>query len=183
MKRLLSITPIVIMLAGCAGGVTGVGKSEFTCSGIPGSAYCMSTRDVYDVTNGADYMPDDVVPRTPSDDTPPVVLELPADAETLPANQPIAHSQTLSSIEYDKPIPVRTQAKIMRVYIAPWEDENSNLNMPGYVFTEVEGRMWNIGLPPTNRHVPTVPVIKTQSASAVINRAPVADAPLPPGQQ
>ena len=34
------------MLSGC--GSIGVGEEEFACTGMPGSVYCHSARDVYD---------------------------------------------------------------------------------------------------------------------------------------
>lgn len=41
-----------------------------------------------------------------------------------------------------KPVPVRTPAKVMRVWIAPWQDKNENLKVSSYVFSEIEERKW-----------------------------------------
>jgi len=38
--------------------------------------------------------------------------------------------------------PYRVPAKIMRIYIKPWEDEAGDLHMGGYIFSEVETRKW-----------------------------------------
>lgn len=36
-------------------------------------------------------------------------------------------------------------AKVMRIYISPFEDNYGSLNMPGYVFVEIEKRKWVVG--------------------------------------
>ena len=44
----------------------------------------------------------------------------------------------------------------MRIWIAPWEDADGDLNVSGYVYTELEPRRWMIGKPaPTLRPVMT----------------------------
>ena len=40
---------MLTVLTGCAG--LGVGEEEFACTGMPGSVYCHSARDVYEKTN------------------------------------------------------------------------------------------------------------------------------------
>lgn len=44
-----------------------------------------------------------------------------------------------------KPIPVRTPAQVMRVWIAPWEDAKGVLHVGGYHFVEIEARRWTVG--------------------------------------
>jgi len=43
------------------------------------------------------------------------------------------------------PLPIRTQAVVMRIAIDPWEDENGDLHVPGFIYTEIEPRRWEIG--------------------------------------
>jgi len=45
----------------------------------------------------------------------------------------------------DRPIPIRTPAQVMRIWVAPWEDTNGDLIVTGYVYTEIEPRRWVIG--------------------------------------
>lgn len=45
----------------------------------------------------------------------------------------------------DKPVPVRTPAQVMRVWIAPWENTDGDLVTPGYLYTEIEPRRWVLG--------------------------------------
>ena len=39
-------------------------------------------------------------------------------------------------------VPLRTPARVMRIWIAPWEDSRGDLHAPGYLFTEIEPRRW-----------------------------------------
>jgi hypothetical protein len=41
----------------------------------------------------------------------------------------------------------RLPAKVMRIWIAPWEDSRGDLHAPGYLYTEIEPRRWTIGGP------------------------------------
>ena len=43
------------------------------------------------------------------------------------------------------PVPIRTPAQVMRVWIAPWEDSRGDLHAPGYLYTEIEPRRWTLG--------------------------------------
>ncbi len=47
----------------------------------------------------------------------------------------------------DKPVPVRTPAGVMRIWIAGWEDDLGDLNSPSHVFVEIEPRRWVVGEP------------------------------------
>ncbi|GAA4649323.1 hypothetical protein GCM10023116_15970 [Kistimonas scapharcae] len=40
--------------------------------------------------------------------------------------------------------PIRNPARIIRIWIAPWENKTGDLNAPGLVYSEVEGRTWTI---------------------------------------
>ncbi len=45
----------------------------------------------------------------------------------------------------DGVLPVRTQAKVMRIWIAPWEDDEDAFHSPGLVYQEIEKRHWSLG--------------------------------------
>ena len=45
----------------------------------------------------------------------------------------------------DDPTPIRTPSKAMRIWVAPWEDADGDLNVSGYLFTELEPRRWMVG--------------------------------------
>ena len=50
MHKVIGLCVALGTLQGCANGF-GVGKSEFSCPGMPNGVQCMSTRDVYYATN------------------------------------------------------------------------------------------------------------------------------------
>lgn len=43
------------------------------------------------------------------------------------------------------PMPVLEQPKVLRIWVAPWKDENETLNWGSYMFTEITPRRWNFG--------------------------------------
>lgn len=55
-----------------------------------------------------------------------------------------SHPMASAPISAD-PIPIRTRAKVMRIWFAPWESLNGDLHVSGMVFTELDQRRWNIG--------------------------------------
>jgi conjugal transfer pilus assembly protein TraV len=61
----------------------------------------------------------------------------------------------------------------MRVWIGPWEDTRGDLHAPGYVYTEIEPRRWQIGAP-----APTTPAVLTP-LQIEPREAPPKEAPSP----
>ena len=42
--------------------------------------------------------------------------------------------------------PIRIQPRVVRLWLAPWEDSDGDLNMGGFIFTEVAGKKrWVLG--------------------------------------
>lgn len=52
-----------------------------------------------------------------------------------------------AKLETSKMVPLRTPPKIIRMWIAPWEDDDGDLNQGGYVFSEITDpkNRWVIG--------------------------------------
>lgn len=131
LTRLIALGSLVATVSGCA--ILPGYDSEFTCeSGGQGMA-CSSAREVYDATSGnlddIEKSQDDVVERTS------LVLA------------PVASQVGLSLPGVDSPKPVRTPARVMRIYIAPWISQSGALSMPSYLFTQIEPRRWSVGIP------------------------------------
>jgi conjugal transfer pilus assembly protein TraV len=57
---------------------------------------------------------------------------------------PAATYPTLPEVEVNSAEPYRVPAKIMRIYVHPWEDEAGDLHMGGLMFTEIEPRRWSV---------------------------------------
>lgn len=69
--------------------------------------------------------------------------------DSYPANgEPIA----------PEPLAVLNPAKVMRALIASYKDKSGNLNMPGYVYVQVEPEVWSFGEAANLRPTRVVPL-------------------------
>jgi conjugal transfer pilus assembly protein TraV len=145
------ILMLMLALAGCSN--FGLGSSEYGCPGLPQGIQCMSARSAYTLTDnretleGGQLTPGQVNGQTDgatdlrsaSDqmrgDTGPVIQAATLPAGPVPAFLP------------DGSVPVRAPAHVMRVWVAPYESKQGDLVMPGYLYTEVVPRRWQVGLP------------------------------------
>ena len=41
-------------------------------------------------------------------------------------------------------VPLRSPSRVMRIWIAPWEDSRGDLHAPGYLYTEIDPRRWTL---------------------------------------
>ncbi len=138
-----------------------VGEKEFACP-RPQGAHCMSATQVYQATQTGDFVPPTVSSksadatssghaRASSATTATSVATKhhhSADSAAAPEHGTIPTSvvrtgSTLPAV--DKPLPIRTPAQVIRIWIAPWEDAQGVLHTGGYAFIEVEGRKWSFG--------------------------------------
>lgn len=139
-----------------------VGEKDFACPGRPPGVRCMSATEVYEATQTTDSVA--ATSAKPMGDDPQrdrrrstsrrasqgtsasknAKDELPAEP-TPPRSELDTLRTSLMVPATDKPIPIRTPAQIMRVWIAPWEDSRGVLHAGGYAFVEVESRRWSFG--------------------------------------
>ena len=165
LKRLLMLGGVMTMTSGLTGcAYFNVGEEEFSCSGMPGSVYCHSTRDVYESTNdGAVPSPmdkdgayneecEDCV-KSPMDGEPAVPTVEDArgggaaagtsgeGATRLAASDEVIDNYVTPALP-ERPVPIRTPSQVMRIWVAPYIDSNGDYNAPGYVYTEIEPRRW-----------------------------------------
>ena len=96
---------------------------------MPDEPSCLSTTQAYQVTNTAIT---EAPPESSQSSEPTTSLAL-----VPPLQQPMP--------KIDDPTPIRTPSKVMRIWVAPWEDADGDLNVSGFVFTELEQRRWMIG--------------------------------------
>ena len=121
---------IGLMLSGCA--ALGIGDDHYACPGGAEGVRCMSARQVYAATEHSDY----VKPTVNEEDSS-------VAKSGVPASMTKTNQVAVPSIE--QPVPIRTQAKVMRIWVGPWEDDDGDLHADGFVYTEIEGRKWNLG--------------------------------------
>jgi len=131
LKLTLLATGIITTLTGCAS----IGSDDFACPGIPSGVKCMSTRDVYE--QGSKQSVSLLSSQTSN-----------AHVSSEGTNR-VLENYVTARLE-DRPIPVRTPALVMRIWIATWQDNNGDLIAPGYLYTEVESRKWVTGGETTN---------------------------------
>jgi len=148
--RLASAGFLMAALAGCSS--LNVGESDFECSGMPGDfqggVACASATEVYEMTNNGE-VPNPVTPveemKRQQQERLNGTSQAPSDVDGQPAGvDPITQDYVTPALP-NRPVPIRTPAKVMRIWVAPWEDTSGNLNVPGYVYTEIEPRRWTVG--------------------------------------
>jgi conjugal transfer pilus assembly protein TraV len=132
MKPLVPMLMLMLGLAALAGC-----SAKYGCKGLPDEPACLSATEAYRATEHAPAVP----ARTE------------AAAET--GNTPRPSAGVAPNPRIDDPTPLRTPAQVMRIWIAPWEDADGDLNVSGYVYTELEPRRWMIGKP-TPALAPTI---------------------------
>ncbi|MEI7870298.1 MAG: type IV conjugative transfer system lipoprotein TraV [Candidatus Methylumidiphilus sp.] len=141
----LAISTLLIGLSGCS--------TQYGCKGLPEDPACLSAVEAYQITDKANAT------VRPSDSTTPATGKLGAStssaqgsASTLEPESGLASSAMINRRTYstplpkiDDPTPIRTPSKVMRIWVAPWEDSDGDLNVSGYLFTELEPRRWMVG--------------------------------------
>lgn len=164
MRRAAGFAALAAGIAGLSGcSYLQVGEEEFSCSGMPGSIYCHSSREVYEATNdgtvpspmrpGAAYNEEceDCVKSeldggpAQGDDSGGLRL-----GESDAGAKPVRTAQTEDDVirNYvtpalpERPVPIRTPSQVMRIWVAPFVDEAGDFHAPGFVYTEIEPRRW-----------------------------------------
>ena len=139
MKRPVNLV-VSAFLAGLASCST-----QYGCKGLPEDPACLSAVEAYQITDKANAT------VRPNEASAPVVgkpgsstSSAEGPASTLAgADNRRTNSAPLPKI--DDPTPIRTPSKVMRIWVAPWEDADGDLNFSGYLFTELEPRRWMVG--------------------------------------
>ena len=67
------------------------------------------------------------------------------------------------------PSALRVPARVMRIWIAPWEDSRGDLHAPGYLYTEIEPRRW--ALDARDEHTPVIRPLQIERRDAPTNAA------------
>lgn len=126
MKKFL-LLPLVLLATGCS--IFNFGKSEFSCPGMPEGVICDKASNVYKMTNDRS----ELLTTKPTEDA-----KKPEDkgANLLP-------SRLLAPVS--SPMPILEPAKVMRIWVAPYQDAKGDLQWPSHIFTEVTPRKWTIG--------------------------------------
>ncbi len=146
----LPLIAMLCMLSACSS--LNIGKSEYSCSGIPKGVRCMSAREVYEAMHRGDLSMS-VKHAAPSSSrqtdkkactdcpTPPFLQVM----TEISQAEKTAITQALNTFQPIQPTALRTPSQIMRIWFAPWEDTQGDLIDTGYLYTEIEPRRWVMG--------------------------------------
>ena len=172
----------VILLAGCASTLNTADHDAFACPGMPAGVICKSPVQVYRATNGATHDRDSV-PVAPSvKQASPASLDSFTDGSDLVSIQteksarertsipPLstqfpAHLPITESASPNLPLPILEPARVMRIWIAPWEDGKKDLHWPSYLFTEIQPRKWSFGKAEFTGSRPVIPHLMTMPST------------------
>lgn len=140
-------------LSGCAALNTG-DSSEFACPGQPG-VICKTPVQVYEMTGGALPENGSGIPTAKTGKAAEKGAKTDSGASAIIRDQ--KHLQPVTGA----PLPVREQARVMRIWVAPWvETKTDALHWPGYVYVEVEPRKWSFGINDFRGLKPGIPLVR-----------------------
>lgn len=111
----------------------GIGKGNYSCPGGIEGVRCLSARQVYQATESSDYV------KTISEE------DKKGAGKSTPMSSVQPNGSQVAVPRIEQPVPIRTQAKVMRIWMASWEDDDGDLHADGYLYTEIESRRWNLG--------------------------------------
>lgn len=136
---------LISLLTGCS--LFDTDDDEYSCKGMPAGATCMSAKEVYSATNGSTYtvpLKQEQAKAKSDEDEDEDEDQKKAEPETRVLFAEGADNAPLP-MRVRNPLPIRTQAVVMRIAVDPWEDKNGDLFIPGFIYTEIEPRRWEIG--------------------------------------
>ena len=139
---------VIPMLTACSSNP--FSSDNFACkNAYGGGVRCVSAKGVYAMTNNSDN-----VSYSKSDIS---EINVEKDKSNNSSNAKSAEVETNTSSptyilpEADKPVPVRTNAKVIRVKVFPYEDQNGDFHAGDYIFSEVEQRKWSLAESQTSK--------------------------------
>ena len=138
MRILLPLTTGLFVLSGCSSALNTAGSDSFACPGMPG-VICKTPAEVYKMTNG-DINDINLHPERKNQ------KQLSASSAAGAVKKLSPASAELRAVDGEMngqlPLPIRTPAIVMRIWMAPWKDANDDLHWPSYIYTEIEPRKW-----------------------------------------
>lgn len=136
---------LLALAVGLATGCASMGGGEFSCP-APDGVTCMSSTEIYEATNSRPNLEAGMGKGAVGGvATEGASLSLAPSARSSVTAEDGALSLASEPVARNNDIPLRAEARVMRIWVAPWTDESGDLVMPGHIFTEIEGRRWTIG--------------------------------------
>lgn len=139
-QHLIAISALAALMSACTGF-----QSKYGCSGLPDGIVCQSPLQVYEQTNTNDrqgvYASDFETENTPKSK----YDKKTTDSKMTQGDQMVNLFAKPQFQAASSPMPVLEQPKVLRIWVAPWKDENETLNWSSFLFTEITPRRWNFG--------------------------------------
>lgn len=148
MLRIIIALGFVSVLSGCTS-MLNIGATDYGCAGMPEGVTCVSARDVYSATESNNYetqlMREQNQSARGSSSKKRSSKQENSTTDEARVLYREAGENAPTPARAQNPLPIRSQAVVMRVAVDPWEDDNGDLHIPGYIYTEIEARRWEIG--------------------------------------
>lgn len=119
-----------LALSGCASSLTGLGGTEYYGCRAPEGVMCNSVSGVYANSSHGNLRPTQPPTSTSSSAAP-----------ALYGAAPVAIDQDAAGAAEDA---IRSNPRLLRVWIAPWEDSDGDLHEEGYLHVIVDTGRWLI---------------------------------------
>ena len=148
------------LIAGVAGCSTasGIGRGDFSCAGpTPGTA-CIDSMSVYEITSDPQLQEAVIAELQRAAEKEEEVDPHEVLARIRAQHSPVTESVSNIIEPISQPKPILKPAQVVRIWIAPWVDRKGDLHMPGYVFSEITPRRWELGEPETGTSTILAPV-------------------------
>ena len=130
-RRFVSILALAATaLSGCASTLSGLDATESYACRAPEGVTCMSVSGIYANSTHGSLRPRSTTPKSPSD-APSIY-----GASSVALGQPPAPGTARPA--------VRSNARLLRVWVAPWEDSDGDLHEAGYLHMVVDTGRWLI---------------------------------------
>ena len=118
----------IATLAGCASTLSGLGGSDKYACKAPQGVLCTSVAGVY-ANSVENNLPSQRMEKRPSEPA----TKAPSPARTVPTLKPLSDSAAL-----------RASPRILRLWVAPWEDSDGDLHEQSYLYVVVDTGRWLI---------------------------------------
>lgn len=191
MIRVRVAAPLIASLAmsGCASSLSGVGGTQNYACKAPEGALCTSISGVFANSAQGTLRPTGFPTNQPAN-KPPAAASAAALATVSPISgtAPVAPSRATTANVSDRPA-LRANARVLRVWIAPWEDSDGDLHEDALVHVLVDTGRWlieHVRPASRNRMESVAPPIASVQDSAPPkapsdSTSPADRFPLPPG--
>lgn len=135
--KLMACAGFAVLLSGCATG-------NFGCPGMPDGVVCKRPSQVYAMTNESDRLGGGGGGSATSGETcGKSCQERKKSQRQAGEASALLRNKLLEPLA--QPLPIREAPQVMRVWVAPYTDQNDDLHWPSFVYTEITKRRWSIG--------------------------------------